>query len=416
MAFDIDAEIQKADRDIARTTDERDKIQRGLTETTSKQNDQIAKLNAQITQYAVGRQRLLDMKSFDQRLAELNALRATHAVCVSTANGLTAARDAALADAAAKAAQVTALTGTVAARDTTIIVLNGTVEARDEQIVTLNNTVATMQAQIDALLAQLPPTETFFAFDQARIGDISAQGFAPLLTVYQASMVAPGEVTTDPPNVAFLDTFFANLFQTHGNVRLCLDHEAWPLITDVNSATGVSAQVVGWYVTLVTRAKLAGFTDVGLYGEICERHSIYLNYPVGHSIHTTRKNNWFARSELMQPIWDVVTTVYPSFYFIKPIHNDAAKFDMWVTDSAALCALHAPGKKVYPFLLARIHPTADPLEPWVDADYWGHALDKMRDLFDGYTLWLDSSEVMATVTAQPWWTRTLEKHAAWELT
>jgi hypothetical protein len=267
------------------------------------------------------------------------------------------------------------------------------------------------------LIESVPAPPSFIANDQARIGDISAEGFTFLETIYESRMVAPGDnAATSPPNSAFLHAFFSDLLAEIGDVPLCLDYEAWLLTTDINSPSGVSSTVVGWYVTLLNIAKTY-FSNVGMYGEVPERATIYLNYPVGHATYTLRRNNWFARNALMQPIWDAADVIYPSFYYIAPIHADAAKFDLWMADNRLLCDTHAPGKKVYPFLWPRIHNSVDPLMPYINGDYYAHSLDKMYELFHGYTLWLFSTDVHPeTVSPVPlWWTRTLERHTTWGL-
>jgi hypothetical protein len=270
------------------------------------------------------------------------------------------------------------------------------------------------QAVFDTILAQnqagteeqLP---NFIVYDEMRIGDLTAYGMPDILLVYQAAMVRPGDnAVTSPPNATFLDGVFSNLKAANPSVnRVCLDYESWNLITDINSPTGVNTTVVGWYVTLVNAAK-PYFSDVGLYGEIPERHSIYLNFPVGHATYTTRRNNWFSRSSMMQPMWDVVNTIYPSMYYINPIHNDMAKFTLWTADTKLLCDTHAPGKTVYPFLLPRIHPSIDPEQTWVSASYWRSTIDLMFDNFPGYAIWLDSSETPDDVMAKAWWTEQLD--------
>jgi len=406
--FDLSTEIQRVDSDISRISSEKEKISRALTENTTKTNEQIAKLTASITSLQTSRQRLQDFMGFDQKLSELNALKAEHALCTTTINGLnstittrTTERDAAL-------SSVTTLTNTVAARDNTIIVLNGTIDARDLTIVDLNQQNADLQAQIEALLSQLPG-ETFLAFDEARAGDLSSYGFQDLLVIYESAMVKPNTAATAAPDADWLDTAFASIKAANPTVdRVVLDYETWALV----SSGVVNQTVVGWYVTLVNAAK-AHFSDVGLYGEVPERYYLYLNYPPGHATHISRKNGWFSRAAELQPIWDAVTTIYPSVYYLNPVHTDSADRDLWYTDIAAMCAQFAPGKKVFPFFWPRVHQSEDPTKPWINGDYWLASLNKAYELFDGYVLWLESEEpVLSTMDPEPlWWTRTKEFQA-----
>jgi hypothetical protein len=330
-------------------------------------------------------------------LATANADLATATASLSTANATIATRDA-----------------TIVTRDATIVFLETTAEGLSTQIDDLNSQITFLNAQIQALLDQIAGVDTFIAFDQGRIGDLSADGFTDLLTVYESSMVKPGDANTDPPDAAFLNTFFSGLKAANPTVnRVCLDYEAWSLITG-STASSVNATVVGYYVTLVNAAK-AHFSDVGLYGEIPERYTNYLNYPPTHATHISRKNSWFSRNALMQDIWDAVDTIYPSCYYINPVHTDAADRDLWLTDQATLCSTHAPGKKAYTFLWPRVHTSVDPAETYINGDYYAATLDKVFELFDGYVLWLFSADVHPeTVSPVPlWWTRTLERHATW---
>jgi predicted nucleic acid-binding Zn-ribbon protein len=407
--FDLSAEIQRVESDISRTTSEKEKIARSLTENTTKTNEQIAKLAASIASLQTSRQRLQDFMGFDQKLSELNALKAEHALCTTTINGLngtittrTTERDAAL-------ASVATLNTTLATRDNTIAVLNGTIEARDLAIVDLNQQNTNLQAQIEALLGQLPG-ETFLTFDEARAGNLSSFGLQDILVIYESAMVKPATAATAAPDAAWLDTAFANIKAANPTVnRVVLDYETWALV----SSGVVNTTAVGWYVTLINAAK-AHFSDVGLYGEIPERYYLYLNYPPGHATHISRKNGWFSRAAQMQPIWDAVNSVYPSVYYLNPVHTDAADRDLWYTDIAAMCAQFAPGKKVIPFFWPRVHPSEDPTKPWINGDYWLASLTKAHELFDGYVLWLESEEPdLSTISPEPlWWTRTKEFQAA----
>lgn len=410
--FDLSAEIQRVDSDISRFNAEKEKIARSLTENTTKTNEQLAKLAASIASLQTSKQRLQDFMGFDQKLSELNALKATHATCTTVIDGLngtittrTDERDAALANAAT-------LTATLATRDNTIAVLNGTIEARDLAIADLNEQNETLQAQIEALLAQLPG-ETFLAFDEMRAGDHSSLGYQDPLVIYESAFF-PNNVTeaqraTTPPDPAFLDDQFAEIKSNNPNTdRIILDLERWPMV-----ANGVvNTTVVGWYVTLVNACK-AHFSDVGLYGEIPERYTLYLNYPAGHATHISRKNGWFSRAAQMQPLWDAIDTVYPSVYFINPVHADAAKCDLWYTDIATMCKQFAPGKKAILFMGPRYHPSVDPDLNWIDGDYWYARLNKVYELFDGYVLWMKSDQPdLSTYNPEPlWWTLTKQFQA-----
>jgi hypothetical protein len=253
--------------------------------------------------------------------------------------------------------------------------------------------LAAANAEIARLTALLNP---FTVYNEMKsTGPIP--GWPDILVIYESelfpSSVTEAQRSTTPPDEAFLDAFFANLFAQHGDVRLVLDSEKWRLITDVDSPTGIDMTVVGWYVTLVSCAKNAGFTNVGLYGEITERATLYLNYPVGHDTHTLRKSNWQARNAMCQPMWDAVDTIYPSFYPIKPIHNDAAKRDAWMDDNLAICRERAPGKPVIPFLMARVHPSADETKPYLSGAYWRAWLEKVKSAgYDGLVVYQNSTD------------------------
>lgn len=254
------------------------------------------------------------------------------------------------------------------------------------------------------------PPQIFLMFDEARIGDISEFGFLDLLVVYQSSMVAPGEAATDPPNLTFLDGFFADLKTNNPSVeQIVLDHEAWTLITGA-TATSVNTTTVGWYVDLVSAAQ-AHFGDVGLYGEVPERYTLYLNFPPGDPTFVTRRANWFSRAAIMQPMWDQVSTLWPSLYYINPVYNNVADRDMWYADNLEMCGQFAPGKHVYAFMWPRIHNSVDPATPYIDGQYWYDSLNQLLSLeYSGFALWLFSADVdPRTLTPVPdWWTKMVE--------
>jgi hypothetical protein len=286
---------------------------------------------------------------------------------------------------------------------------DATIAAKDAEIATLTTRVNDLQMWNDeikvgvdflkseiARLTALLRAASFTVYNEMKsTGPIP--GWPDILVIYESelfpSSVPEAQRSTTPPDTAFLDAFFANLFAQHGDVRLVLDSEAWRLITDVDSPTGIDMTVVGWYVTLVSCAKNAGFTNVGLYGEITERATLYLNYPVGHATHELRKSNWQARNAMCQPMWDAVDTIYPSFYPIKPIHNDAAKRDAWMDDNLAICRERAPGKPVIPFLMARVHPSADETKPYLAGAYWRAWLEKVKSAgYDGLVVYQNSTD------------------------
>jgi len=245
----------------------------------------------------------------------------------------------------------------------------------------------------------------FKVWDEMRSGDKTAFGMADILVVYEADMVRPGDSNTAPPNAAFLNTFFSGLKTANPTIeRVCLDYEAWTLITGTGP-TGVNATIVGYYVTLVNAAK-AYFSNVGLYGEICERYTQYLNFPVGHATYIQRKADWQARQVLMQAMFDAVDTLYPSFYYINPTHNNADLRDAWYADSIAVCNTRAPGKPVIAFVWPRIHNSVDPLMPEVSGAYWRSTIDTFFTLCNGIAIWRFSADddPEARVPIPDWWT------------
>ena len=238
-----------------------------------------------------------------------------------------------------------------------------------------------------------PPAPSFLLLDEFRYGDLSHLGFIDLYTLYESNMIAPGDDQLDPPDAAFLNDLFAELADELGADRpICLDYEAWDIVTNPSSPTGISTTVVGYYETLITACK-NHFNDVGLYGEIPERHTLYLIPPAGDPQIAIRRNNWFSRAAMMQPMWDLVDTLYPSFYYINPVHNNLTKFETWMDDNKAMCDQFAPGKPAYPFLWPKIHPSMDPDMPFVSGPYWRASLEKQRSVgFQGFTGWAHSAD------------------------
>jgi hypothetical protein len=311
--------------------------------------------------------------------------------------------------------QVALLTSELAAaqalllqKDVELAALQSTVDFQASLIITLNNEIDQLNAYIDELEGQL---NQFLTFDEARAGDLTPYGLMPILVAYESSFF-PGSVTqaqraTTAPDPVFLDGAFADIKANNPGVnRIVLDLEAWPLV-----ANGVVNQtVVGWYVTLINSAK-AHFADVGLYGELPERYTLYMTGTASENI--TRRANWFTRASELQPMWDAVTTIYPSIYYINPVHNNATKRDLWYTDIAEMCEQFAPGKKVIPFMWPRVHVSVDSNKPYIDGDYWLASLNKVHELFDGYVLWLESEEPdLDTIVPEPlWWTRLKEFQA-----
>lgn len=258
---------------------------------------------------------------------------------------------------------------------------------------------------------------SFLLWDEGRIGDISMHGYLDLDVIYEASMIAPGDNQQSPPNSAFLNAFFLELRDGDGgsnpgigNVHIVLDYEAWLMVSDINSPTGVNQTMVQRYVTLINIAKQY-FTQVSLYDSCPERASIYLNFPPGHPTFELRRNNWMSRCALMTALWNVITAVWPSLYYIAPVHQNEDDRDMWYEDNLLICQTNAPGKKVYPFLWPRIHNSVDPAMPYISGPYWRSSLEKLRALgYDGYALWLFSGDVdPRTLTPVPaWWLETVD--------
>lgn len=230
----------------------------------------------------------------------------------------------------------------------------------------------------------ITPAQQFVGYDEFRYGDVSEFGFIDLLVIYQSAMVAPGDTSTSPPDPAFLDDLFAQYKSDNPLLdKIVLDYEAWG-----NPATDATAR--GYFVTLLT-ACANHFSDPGLYGEIPERYTGMLTG--GPANYQSRKDSWFARSALCQDMWDIVTTIYPSFYFINPVNDDEAQRDLWFADNKELCNLRAPGKKIIPFLWPRIHQSVDPNMPDVPGPYWRSTLESLRNLnFDGFAGWAEAGD------------------------
>lgn len=237
-----------------------------------------------------------------------------------------------------------------------------------------------------------PPPPSFIMFDEFRYRDLSHLGFQDIFFQYQSGMVAPGDQATDPPDPAYLDDFFAQQAAANPGVnRIVLDYEAWDITIDA-SATGINTTVVGWYVTLINAAK-AHFSDVGMYGELTERYTGWLTGgPISpmSATNAARLADWKSRSDMMQPMWDVVDTIYPSFYYINPTHNDAAKRDFWYQQNLIECHRKAPGKKVYCVLGPKYHISTqtDPDNPWIPGQWWRDSLETVLAAgYDGFVGW-----------------------------
>jgi hypothetical protein len=300
---------------------------------------------------------------------------------------------------------------TIAAKDAEIATLTTQRDNDRADITTLLNETLRLQLELTAaeteiarLTALLNPPPAFLAFDEMRAGDHSAYGFQNILVAYEGSTDWPNPLT----NIAYFDNLFSNMKAANPNEpRIVIDYESPVLVSN-----GVVNQtVVQQYVAVVESAKRAGFTDVGIYGEIWERSTAHLTGTAAENV--TRRASLFTRAAVMQPMWDAVTTIYGSGYFINPIHNNAAKRDQFFEDCAEMCAQFAPGKKVYVFLGPRYHISVDPNAPWIDGDYWRATLDKVHELFDGYALWLKAGQPdLSTYNPEPlWWTRTKEFQA-----
>lgn len=252
-----------------------------------------------------------------------------------------------------------------------------------------------------------PPDPEFLLFDEFRIGDVSMHGFVDLLVIYESAMVRPGDADTDPPNAAYLDGFFQDLRADVGDVRISLDYEAWDLVASSGSATGINLTILQYYITLVNAAR-NHFSDVGLYGELSERYTGFLT---GGADNPTRLANWKARAQQMQPLWDVVTTIYPSFYFINPVDDNESQRDLWYTENLSLIHLRAPGKLVIPFMWPRIHSSVNPAIPYVPGPYWRSSLESLRSLgYDGFAGWMQAGDVdPRTLNPVPaWWNETVD--------
>lgn len=252
-----------------------------------------------------------------------------------------------------------------------------------------------------------PTPENFLLFDEFRIGDISQYGFVDIHVVYESAMVAPGDADTDPPDPVYLDGFFQDLRADLGDIRLCLDYEQWMLISASGSATGVNLTALQYYITLVNAAK-AHFTDVGLYGELSERYTGFLTGSPADNI--TRLANWKSRAIQMQPLWDIVDTVYPSFYFINPVDDNEADRDLWYSENLSVIQLRAPGRLIIPFMWPRIHSSVNPNIPFAPGPYWRSSLESLRSLgYDGFAGWMQAGDTDPRILnpVPDWWTETV---------
>src|SRR5687767_1808852 len=124
---------------------------------------------------------------------------------------------------------------TIAAKDVEIAGLRIDNDSLAQQVFMLQDASARDLAEIARLTALLNP---FTVYNEMKsTGPIP--GWPDILVIYESelfpSSVPEEQRSTTPPDAAFLDAFFANLFAQHGDVRLVLDSEKWRLITDVDS-------------------------------------------------------------------------------------------------------------------------------------------------------------------------------------
>ena len=247
-------------------------------------------------------------------------------------------------------------------------------------------------------------TRPFLAFDEMRIGSVSGTGLTDLLMVYQSAITAPGDSgDTDPPNVSFLNTTFTNLKNASPSVeRVVFDQEGW---WDGNV---IPANRIQFYLTLIETAKNY-WADVGVYSGIPERYTGHLT---GGSANAQRKANWIARNGSLQQIWDAVNSVYPSFYFINPTHNNATLRDQWYQDNLDVCEQFAPGKPVYPVFWPRVHQSVDPNMPYIGGTYFRSAINYIytNNPTGGLTMWLQAgnADPRQENPVPDWWTELVD--------
>jgi hypothetical protein len=218
-------------------------------------------------------------------------------------------------------------------------------------------------------------------------------GWPDILVIYEGDLIAPGETGLMPPNETFLRQKFASIKAANpGVTRVVLDkEEAWG--TD---GQRVADQYIPHYVQMAQIAK-EFWSDVGFYGTVPRRYSIYLNYPEGHATYEGRLNEWQADTQRLRPIFDAVDTIYPSLYPIKPVWDNAVLRDAWTVDNLDMIRLWAgnlaPNKPVIAFMMARVHPSADETKPYLSGAYWRAWLEKVKSAgYDGLVVYQNSTD------------------------
>lgn len=262
------------------------------------------------------------------------------------------------------------------------------------------------QAVYDAILANNiagteEPLPAFKLYDELRYADLTSFGMGPILVIYESSMHPSGSSATLPPNISFLQTAFQNIKNANpGVTRVCLDYEAW------GGNGAIPTQSIQYYVDLVTVAH-DYWPDVGVYSTVPERYTLYLNFATTHATYIQRKADWTARCASLGPIWDVVNTIYPSYYYINPVYNNWTKMLDWLNANDAIIESNAPGKNNLAFLWPRVHNSVDATTPYIDGTHFRNTLDFLLTHADGAVLWDAVAEPSVLgITPEPaWWTQ-----------
>jgi hypothetical protein len=248
----------------------------------------------------------------------------------------------------------------------------------------------------------------FIYFDEARIGDLTSFGMPPILVLYR-SQLHPGGDQSLPPNPTFIRNSFASLFATFGDVPVVLDLEGY---YQGGGSQAIPANRIAYFETFIDIAH-EYWSDVGLYAGIPERYTLYLTQPTGGATYTQRYNDWVARCQSCQVLFDKVNTIYPSLYFLNPTHLNSTLRDIWYQDNYTICQQLAPGKPVYPFMwpLYQISvPEVNLRHTDIPGAYWRSALEKVYTIYPGAALFLESGyQDPRTQNPVPgWWTENVD--------
>ncbi len=115
----------------------------------------------------------------------------------------------------------------------------------------------------------------------------------------------------------------------------------------------------------------------------------------------TLYHEWNLANQLLNPLAQALDFIMPSTY---TFYEDQ---EGWATEMRELLkAAQRYGKPVYPFVMARYHPSARPERlGWqpLPVDYWRFELETLYDLcVDGIVLWGDTPHQWSEEQEQPW--------------